>query len=43
MVCPLPTASEQGSDMIKAGLWEELSEILTRKSLDSERIPGGSW
>lgn len=26
--------------MRKTGLWEELSEISTRKNLDSERLPG---
>ena len=33
------TASERDGDQMKSGLWEELSEISTRKSLDSERMP----
>lgn len=36
-------ASERGSDSVKTGLWEESSEILTRKCLGSEKIPAGSW
>lgn len=43
---PPPTASEHGSDVRKAGLWEEVPEIST--NLDSEistnlEAPGALW
>lgn len=38
---PTTLCSEQGSDLMKAGL-SEVSESASRKGQDSERTPGGA-